>query len=289
MSTRLVVGAFRASRSSHSRTLIPPPRRLARLSLVGCLALILSMVQWSVIDTQQRDPSSLACGRSKNRFIVLAFQPLSRFRKRHGQPFTANHNRKRSPSPSVPTPLFFFDKDSNEIRFPRTRTHIAKRYHRKSRNKIGQSLLFGGSSNENGDPSSDNNNNKNRLNSMRRIGGRSRRPRKKDVDDSTIDKSSSSSSSNFIERIKNRLPSVPLLLVTLLVLNLLKNLFFGGGADYYYYSYSSSTVYETQTNSDGTREVFRNENSDLKTNIPGFTNRDAADRGGAGNLFYFDE
>lgn len=121
--------------------------------------------------------------------------------------------------------------------------------------------------------------------SMKRVGGR-RRKEKRQQD-------------NF-PPVENKLPPANLLVVALLVLTLLKNLLFGGvdsSDNYYYYSYSSSSVYETRLNPDGSRtttETSRKESSDLKTNIPGLTDKDFLDRSNnrnrvLNNYFYFEE
>ena len=210
-----------------------------------------------------------------------------------------NLQRFPLPPPSVQRlPLFFSDQD-NLMKIPtnskRTKPHVSQFPLQNVRNGKYHYPLFANNKDcESGSPfdnDSTESGKKNRLPSMKRIGGRIRKGSLPKDDAINFEKSPPS---------KRKLPSGSFLVVVLLVLTLLKNLLFGGGMDsdnYYYYSYSSSSVYETRVNPDGSRtttETSRKESSDLKTNIPGLTDKDFLDRSSNRgrvftDYFYFEE
>ena len=279
----------------------PTSRKVARVSLVVCFLLfILSPLHWIMID--ERYTSSSMRTESRTGLVVSAFRIENSF----WQPRQFVYNSRRFPSPPPPvrfSPLFFSNNDSNMSSLSdsrRTSRYTNQYFYRKARHRNPRKPLFGGSSNdsnnegESGGPLDKDSNGKNRKNrspSIKRVGGRRRQPKRSEHDDIALENSSPS---------KNKLPSGSFLVVSLLVLTLLKNLLFGGGSDsdsYYYYSYSSSSVYETRVNPDGSRtatETYRKENSDLKTNIPGLSDKDFLDQRSNGgdatsNYFYFKE
>lgn len=191
----------------------------------------------------------------------------------------------RLPSPPIQqSPLFFSDQklDGNRFRRPRWTSHPQQHNYQSYGRRNFYNPLFAG----NNDGESDSSEQSKKKSSMKRVGGRRRQPKRQQ--------------DNVVQPSKNKLPSGSFLVVALLVLTLLKNLLFGGindSGDYYYYSYSSSSTYETRINPDGSRtttETSRKENSDLKTNIPGLTEKDFLDRSSNRdraftNYFYLEE
>ena len=175
----------------------------------------------------------------------------------------------RLPSPSIKqSQLFFSDQklDGSRSTRPRWTSHPQQyNYQSDGRRNVYNPLFASINDGEN-----DSNEYSNKKASIKRIGGRKRQQKQQQ--------------DNVVQPSKNKLPSGSFLVVALLVLTLLKNLLFGGindSGDYYYYSYSSSSTYETRINPDGSRtttETSRKENSDLKTNIPGLTDKDFLDR-----------
>ena len=171
---------------------------------------------------------------------------------------------------------------------PMRTSHCSKQcVHKGKDHRNFQNPLFASNSDDESDKPSESDSSERGMkkSSMKRVGGR-RRKEKRQQD-------------NF-PPVENKLPPANLLVIALLVLTLLKNLLFGGVNDsdnYYYYSYSSSSVYETRLNPDGSRtttETSRKESSDLKTNIPGLTDKDFLDRSNnrdrvLNNYFYFEE
>ncbi len=254
-------------------TLSPFSRKVARQSLFGfCLLALLSPLRWEIAD--QYGSSSSLITRINIGFFAWAFRSNPAFP--HPSSDACRHGGFRLPSPPIQqSPLFFSEQNihgNGPTRSRRTTQRPGQCIHRIESQNTFYNPLFASNNDGERDMPYENGSSDNKKFSMKRVGGRRRQQKRQPAAFEKLPPS------------KNKLPSGTFLVVALLVLNLLKNLFFGGindSSNYYYYSYSSSSVYETQINPDGSRtttETSRKESSDLKTNIPGLTDKDFLDR-----------